>query len=83
MKRVLTLLLAMVLLTSGLGGLAQAADPVPNEVGVNFSTNWHYGVSGDDIPKLVEGAMKQERLFVPNPRNLTEEDVRNIYESAF
>ncbi|MFC1912187.1 iron-containing alcohol dehydrogenase, partial [Chloroflexota bacterium] len=42
-----------------------------------------YGVSRDDIPRLVEGAMKQKRLFVPNPRNLTEEDVKNIYESAF
>jgi len=42
-----------------------------------------YGVSRDDIPKLVEGGMKQKRLFVPNPRNLTEEDVKNIYESAF
>lgn len=42
-----------------------------------------YGVSRDDIPKLVAGGMKQKRLFVPNPRNLTEEDVNNIYESAF
>ena len=42
-----------------------------------------YGVSRDDIPKLAAGGMKQKRLFVPNPRNLTEEDVNNIYESAF
>jgi len=42
-----------------------------------------YGVSRDDIPKLVEGGMKQKRLFAFNPRNLTEEDVKNIYESAF
>ncbi len=42
-----------------------------------------YGVSRDDIPRLVAGGMKQKRLFVPNPRNLTEEDVNNIYESAF
>ena len=42
-----------------------------------------YGISKEDIPKLVEGAMKQSRLFVPNPRNLTEEDVKNIYAGAF
>lgn len=42
-----------------------------------------YGVSREDIPKLVEGGMKQNRFFVPNPRNLTEEDVKNIYISAF
>ena len=42
-----------------------------------------YGVSRDDIPRLVAGGMKQKRLFVSNPRNLTEEDVKNIYESAF
>jgi len=42
-----------------------------------------YGVSREDIPRLVEGALKQSRLFVPNPRDLTEEDVRNIYLSAF
>jgi alcohol dehydrogenase class IV len=42
-----------------------------------------YGISRDDLPKLVEGGMKQARLFIPNPRDLTPEDVRSIYESAF
>jgi len=41
-----------------------------------------YGVSETQIPKLVEGAMRQARLFVPNPRNLSEGDVRNIYQKA-
>ena len=41
------------------------------------------GISRDDLPKLVEGGMKQARLFVPNPRDLTQEDVRSIYEKAF
>jgi len=27
--------------------------------------------------------MKQARLFIPNPRDLTEEDVKSIYENAF
>jgi len=42
-----------------------------------------YGVSEKDMPKLVAGGMEYSRLFVPNPRNLTEEDVRKIYLSAF
>jgi alcohol dehydrogenase class IV len=41
-----------------------------------------YGVSKEKLPKLVEGAMKQARLFPPNPRNLTKEDVKNIYLKA-
>ncbi len=41
-----------------------------------------YGISTDDLPRLVAGGMRQRRLFVPNPRNLTEEDVTKIYRSA-
>jgi len=41
-----------------------------------------YGVTKADIPSLVEGGMKMSRLFVPNPRNLTEDDVKKIYTSA-
>jgi alcohol dehydrogenase class IV len=41
-----------------------------------------YGISEPDLPKLVEGAMKHSRLFATNPRELTEEDVRNIFASA-
>ena len=41
-----------------------------------------YGVSKEDLPKLVEGGMKQARLFVPNPRDLTENDVSDIYSRA-
>ncbi|MBU4276883.1 MAG: iron-containing alcohol dehydrogenase [Proteobacteria bacterium] len=42
-----------------------------------------YGVSRDDLPKLVQGGMAQARLFVPNPRDLTEADVEKIYSNAF
>jgi alcohol dehydrogenase class IV len=42
-----------------------------------------YGISGNDLSKLVEGGMKQARLFIPNPRDLTQEDLRSIYEIAF
>jgi len=41
-----------------------------------------YSVTKADIPSLVEGGMKLSRLFVTNPRNLTEDDVKNIYTSA-
>jgi alcohol dehydrogenase class IV len=41
-----------------------------------------YGISEAAIPRLVEGATKQSRLFVPNPRNLTKEDIAAIYKEA-
>jgi alcohol dehydrogenase class IV len=42
-----------------------------------------YNIPEDDLPLLIEGAMKQARLFVPNPRDLDEDDVRSIYQQAF
>ncbi|MCX5914908.1 MAG: iron-containing alcohol dehydrogenase [Deltaproteobacteria bacterium] len=42
-----------------------------------------YGIPRDHLPKLVEGGLKQARLFVPNPRDVTQEDLRWIYEKAF
>jgi alcohol dehydrogenase class IV len=42
-----------------------------------------YGIPEEDLSKLVEGAMKQSRLFVPNPRDPNEEDVRMIYWMAY
>jgi alcohol dehydrogenase class IV len=42
-----------------------------------------YGISKESIPKLVEGGMKQSRLFVPNPRNLTQDDLLSIYTKAW
>ncbi len=42
-----------------------------------------YGIPREHLPKLVEGGMKQARLFVPNPRDVTQEDLRGIYERAF
>lgn len=51
--------------------------------GVNISFRLSdYGVSKEKLANLVEGAMKQARLFVPNPRNLMEEDVQRIYLKA-
>lgn len=42
-----------------------------------------YGIPREDLPKLVAGGLKQSRLFVPNPRDLTEKDVEAIYRAAF
>ena len=42
-----------------------------------------YNIPEEDLPLLVDGAMKQARLFVPNPRDLNEDDVRLIYQQAF
>lgn len=42
-----------------------------------------YGILEADLPKLAAGGMKQARLFVPNPRDLNEEDVVSIYKEAY
>lgn len=41
-----------------------------------------YGVSRKDIPVMVEGAMKQSRLFVYNPRKVTTNNIKEIYTRA-
>lgn len=41
-----------------------------------------YGSSEKDLPRMVEAGMKQTRLFVPNPRDLAEEDVKNVFLKA-
>jgi alcohol dehydrogenase class IV len=42
-----------------------------------------YGIPREHLPKLIEGGMRQARLFVPNPRDVTPEDLESIYEKAF
>ena len=42
-----------------------------------------YSITEEDLELLVGGAMKQSRLFVPNPRDLGGEDVRSISRHAF
>jgi len=42
-----------------------------------------YSIPHDDLPKLVRGGMAQTRLFVPNPRDLTEDDIAGIYDEAY
>jgi alcohol dehydrogenase len=42
-----------------------------------------YGISKEAILKLVNEGMKQARLFIPNPRNLSEKDIEAIYTKAW
>ena len=42
-----------------------------------------YGIPEEAFPKLVEGGMRFARLFIPNPRDLSEQHVRSIYEQAY
>ncbi len=41
-----------------------------------------YGVGEKDVPALVQGALKQSRFYIPNPRNLSEADIEAIYWKA-
>jgi len=60
----------------------EAVKSLLNALQIPFQLS-QYGIPRDHLPKLVEGGMKQARLFIPNPRDLTEEDVKSIYENAF
>ena len=42
----------------------------------------YYGISRDDIPMLAEEAMKQARLLVNNPREITQEIAEDIYQKV-
>lgn len=41
-----------------------------------------YGVAEEHVDGLVAATMEQARLFAPNPRNLTKEDVKTLYLRA-
>ena len=59
----------------------EAVKRLLNAVQIPFRLS-QYGISRDHLPKLVEGGMKQARLFIPNPRDLSPKDVESIYEEA-
>ena len=40
------------------------------------------GYTEDDIEALVDGAMKQQRLLVGSPKDVTEEDLANILRES-
>lgn len=41
------------------------------------------GITQDDLPKLASDAMKQTRLLVNNPCEVSESNALQIYEAAF
>lgn len=41
-----------------------------------------FGITSADLPLLVDGALRQDRLFVFNPRDVNKEAVEAIYSSA-
>jgi alcohol dehydrogenase class IV len=42
-----------------------------------------HGVAFDEAPKLAREAMKQTRLLVNNPCEITEADAQRLYEAAW
>ncbi len=52
------------------------------DIGIPSSLS-EIGVPAEDIPMLVEGALKVTRPVENNPRKLETEDAQNIYERAF
>ena len=42
----------------------------------------YYGITREDIPFLAEEAMKQTRLLVNNPREITQEIAEDIYQKV-
>jgi alcohol dehydrogenase class IV len=41
-----------------------------------------FGYTEDDVPALVDGALKQQRLLAVAPRKATEEDLRHIVTAS-
>jgi hydroxyacid-oxoacid transhydrogenase len=48
---------------------------IPNGVGA-------VGFGEDDVPDLVEGTMKQQRLLATCPREVTEDDIAGIFRRS-
>lgn len=57
-----------------LAGIMRDID-IPNGVGA-------VGYTKEDIPDLVDGTMKQQRLLATSPKPVTEEDIAGIYERS-
>ncbi len=60
----------------------EAVNGLLNDIQISYHLR-DYGIPKEAIPKLVKEGMKQARLFVPNPRNLSERDVEVIYTKAW
>jgi hydroxyacid-oxoacid transhydrogenase len=40
------------------------------------------GYTEDDVPALVDGAMKQQRLLVGSPREVSEKDIAHVLNAS-
>jgi alcohol dehydrogenase len=60
----------------------EAVEDLLTTVGISYHLR-DYGIPEQAISKLVEGGMKFARLFILNPRDLNEQDVRSVYEEAY
>ena len=69
-------------LRAGVARAVEAVIQLLDDVQISYHLK-DYGIPKEAIPKLVEGGMKQARLFVPNPRDLSEKDVEAIYTKAW
>jgi alcohol dehydrogenase class IV len=59
-----------------------AVEDLMDSIELSFRFKDH-GIPEADLPKLVEGAMKQNRFFGPNPTDMDEDSIRRIYEDAY
>jgi len=53
-----------------------------NELGIEHQLR-QVGISHNQLPMMAEEAMKQQRLLVNNPREVTYDDALEIYQQAF
>lgn len=62
---------------------AGARLPAPESGRRHPPAQGHIGVGREQIPALVEGALRVTRLLSQNPRPMRPEDVAEIFERAF
>ena len=63
------------------GTRCRNANPADEDVGTPRSVR-ELGYGEEDIEALVDGAMKQQRLLVGAPREVTEDDLANIIRES-
>jgi alcohol dehydrogenase class IV len=67
--------------TARIEGMIEAFKQLGPELGMKSKLS-EVGVNHNHLPMLAEDAMKQTRLLVNNPREMTLDAARNIYEKA-
>lgn len=62
--------------------LIERLDSLVRESGIATRLRDH-GIAADDVPRLAREAMKQTRLLVNNPCEISESDAQRLYEAAW